>query len=585
MHSISRAVIRNFRSCAEVEVDLADFTPLVGYNNAGKSNIIRALEWAIEPKVQAEADFYDIDKPVEVECVVKGVDESVLERLGTHRSRIEPHIESESIRIRTIQGTPGGSTRDVKREIWMPSEDTWGNPQGIPNAIKALFPDVIRIEAMVDINSELSSNKTSTTIGKLIKAIMAPIVKEQGTKIQEALEELNALFGVEGDKRSEALSKFDMLASEAINDFFPGFKARLHAPAPQLKEIFKGGKLVFSEESGGKEVWREVQYYGHGVLRAAQMAMVRMLAKNDSVDEAGKVFLLIDEPELYMHPQMIESLRMALRKLSRGGYQVVFSTHSPILIGRDEVPDAVMVNKPDRATQVRKTLRACCDEVAGCATQVESLTLDLNNSSQFLFCDKVVFCEGATERELFPDLIDILVGESLLKSGAALVALNGCAGLPKSRRVLEAMGISQKAIVDLDFAFTNGKHLHVWDEKDTLYRDCLRSMRRLAGERGYSLNGNGLFKNGEKASSEEAYHVFATSDEGVGLVGQVFDLFKYNRVWVWPLGSIEYHLGMSEKGGQAIRSYRESLLVGDPDRVVTDKKGVLDALRWSLDLK
>ena len=437
---------------------------------------------------------------------------------------------------------------------------------------------------MVDVNSDLSSNKASTTIGKLIKAIMAPIIKEQGAKIQEALEELNALFGVEGDKRSEALTKFDTLASEAINDFFPGFKARLHAPAPEIKEIFKGGKLVFSEEGEGEEVWREVQYYGHGVLRAAQMAMIRMLARIDNSDDPGKILLLIDEPELYMHPQMIEALRVALRRLSFRGYQVVFSTHSPILIGREELPDTVMVNKPGRETTVRKTLRACCDEIKDCSNQVESLTLDLNNSSQFLFCDKVVFCEGATERELFPDLLERLAGESLLKSSTALVILNGCGGLPKSRKVLDAMDISHKSIVDLDFAFTNGKYLQIWDEKNEIYKECLVCMRKIADVNGYSLNGNGLFKKGDSGSAEEAYNAFAISSEGEKLVGQIFDLFQYNRIWVWPLGSIEYHLGMVGKGGNAIREFKRSLLSDDPISVVKDSEGVLRAIKWSLDL-
>jgi hypothetical protein len=557
---------------------------LVGYNNAGKSNIIRALEWAIEAKARPAADFYNVDNPLEVECFVSGIDEFVLNNLGAHRARIEPHVEDGSIRIRTTQVSPGGTARDVKREIWLPGENNWGNPQGIPNAIKALFPEVIRIEAMVDAQSELASNKTSTTIGKLIKAIMDPIVEEQGSKIQEALKELNELFGVEGDKRSDALSEFDEMATDAISDFFPGFKARLHAPPPEIKEIFKSGKLVFSEESNGIDVWRDVQYYGHGVLRAAQMAMVKMLAKIGGSSASGRIFLLIDEPELYMHPQMIESLKFALRKLSMQGYQVVFSTHSPLMIGRNEIPDAAMVNKQDRCTTIRKTLKSCCDEIEGCANQVESLMLDLNNSSQFLFCDKVIFVEGDTERELIPDLTDLLLNDSLLKSGAALVTLNGCSGLPKSRRVLEAVGISHKAIVDLDFTFNYGKLLHIWDENNELYQRCIDCIAGVAGRDGYALNGVGLFKKGNGHTAEEAYNAFATSEGGASLVSEVVDLFKYHRIWVWRLGSIEYHLGMENKGGDAIREYREVLLVNVPSDIVSDDEGVKNALIWALDL-
>ena len=39
MHTLAHATIRNFRSCESVTLDLAPYTPFVGYNNAGKSNI------------------------------------------------------------------------------------------------------------------------------------------------------------------------------------------------------------------------------------------------------------------------------------------------------------------------------------------------------------------------------------------------------------------------------------------------------------------------------------------------------------------------------------------------------------------
>ncbi|MFM4839284.1 AAA family ATPase [Aeromonas veronii] len=37
MHRISELEIKNFRSCKNTKIKLEKFTPLVGYNNAGKS--------------------------------------------------------------------------------------------------------------------------------------------------------------------------------------------------------------------------------------------------------------------------------------------------------------------------------------------------------------------------------------------------------------------------------------------------------------------------------------------------------------------------------------------------------------------
>lgn len=38
MHTLTRATIRNFRSCESVTLDLAPYTPSVGYNSADKEH-------------------------------------------------------------------------------------------------------------------------------------------------------------------------------------------------------------------------------------------------------------------------------------------------------------------------------------------------------------------------------------------------------------------------------------------------------------------------------------------------------------------------------------------------------------------
>ncbi len=42
--------------------------------------------------------------------------------------------------------------------------------------------------------------------------------------------------------------------------------------------------------------------------------------------------LAIEEPELYMHPQAQRTIRRVFRKLAQGGDQIIFSTHSSLLL-------------------------------------------------------------------------------------------------------------------------------------------------------------------------------------------------------------------------------------------------------------
>ncbi|MDU4349500.1 MAG: AAA family ATPase [Klebsiella michiganensis] len=43
-HRLSNISIKNFRSCKEINLNFSLFTPLIGYNNAGKSTILNAIE-------------------------------------------------------------------------------------------------------------------------------------------------------------------------------------------------------------------------------------------------------------------------------------------------------------------------------------------------------------------------------------------------------------------------------------------------------------------------------------------------------------------------------------------------------------
>ena len=45
MHRTSEITIENFKSIRNASFSLEPFTPLVGYNNAVKTNILRALSW------------------------------------------------------------------------------------------------------------------------------------------------------------------------------------------------------------------------------------------------------------------------------------------------------------------------------------------------------------------------------------------------------------------------------------------------------------------------------------------------------------------------------------------------------------
>ena len=108
MHHISNIKVKNFRSISEQSFSLSTYTPLVGYNNAGKTNIMRAIEWIINRAILTRDSFNREDKPVIVEAEVSGVTEEILDAIdSTHKKKIEPFVVDGRIQFKRTKTNRG----------------------------------------------------------------------------------------------------------------------------------------------------------------------------------------------------------------------------------------------------------------------------------------------------------------------------------------------------------------------------------------------------------------------------------------------------------------------------------------------
>ena len=65
--------IQNFRSCRDITLDIGSMHALVGANNAGKSTVLRALDFCFNPSTKClnEESFWNKDTTLEIR--VEGV--------------------------------------------------------------------------------------------------------------------------------------------------------------------------------------------------------------------------------------------------------------------------------------------------------------------------------------------------------------------------------------------------------------------------------------------------------------------------------------------------------------------------------
>lgn len=555
MHLLSSVRIQNYRSIRDYEFPLSEFTALVGYNNAGKTSILEAVNWLAKKSSLDSTCFENTTEPIIVTAIVSGIDEGVLDALGaTHRPKIEPLVTDGKIVIRRTQTEPGAKAADIKLTIRKTDEDgneAWSNPAGIDAAISHLFPEPILIGAMENATEDVGKFAAGTTIGKLIKEIMGPITEAHSASVAEALGELTSKLSANGADKDESLVGLDGRIQAELENFFPGVTAKTHIPTPGIDDFFKGATIKIFEEGFEHAEGRDAGSFGHGAQRSVQIALITCLAKikRESAAAVGRTtLLLIDEPELYLHPQAIETVRASLVRLSQEGYQVLFSTHSPLMISRTAAAKALLIrrNEADGTHAFPKVEDAVADAIADAAHQSEVL-FALTNSSKFLFSEKVLLAEGKTEHVLLPEIFALENGATFEERKAALIALQGTGDFPNAMRVLRAMGIPVRAVVDLDFAFKVAPGAGLIPAVHGGIVGCKEIFKAMAEAGQITLGQDGLPRGGNGVSAAAAYAMMAEQGEAAEHIQAIHADLLENDIWCWTKGAIETHLNLASK--------------------------------------
>lgn len=576
--------ISNFRSVSRCILPLSSYTPIVGYNNSGKSNSITAIQWLLRRSLVPKTDFHDATLPIEVVGTITGVTAAHVAAMPVAQQRqIAPYIATETLKIKRTQPPGAAKVGEITLSVWEPTASTWNaNPTGIDNALSALLPEPIRIGAMEDAAEDAAKSKTTTTIGKLLAEFIAPVRAAHSAELSGFLQEVSRRVSADGDMRFAELVTIESQITVKINDLFPGIGAKLHFPVPELEDLVKGGTLRLQE---GANPARDFGSYGHGTQRSVQMALVRHLAevRRGAVPALGTTLLLIDEPELYLHPFAVEQVRAALKSLGRSGYQVVFSTHSAQLVPASEAQFALLMRKDDtQGTHARRRLRDAIQIVVPNSTHQMEQLFTLGNSSQVLFADRVLLTEGKTELRLLPAIYESLTGRSLGQERCALVAQSGVNDTRKSTEILAAMDVPCKAVVDLDYAVTGAVRDGYLLATDPDILALRTELALLAAAGRVSLAASGLPQGGV-VTAAQAFVLLAQQVGAQAAIASLHIKLRAQNIWLWCLGDIEAHLGLAEKSEREWARFNTDLNSRGLHAVCRDPATVEQMLTWALE--
>lgn len=532
--------IHNFRCFDTVEVELGSMHALVGANNAGKSTILRALDFLFNPSTKKINEESFCGKrtaaPIEVEGLFVELTKEEAEQLAAytrddgsfHLKRTATYVSSsgtgdeegdeaeDEVKIlahyckpqpRADWLNPAKVTGKAIDDWWKSKEtlvqngqsfatfvggtkpkvgdwkekaaefaakyltpndyeDAWtANPQGYANVLKATLPHFVLIPAVRDAADESKVTRTSPfgrLIYEIVKNMDATIRDSLGTKLRETTRLLNR----EGKhERAKGVADVESTIKRFLSELMPA-DLELEFQAPTLEVLLTTPKIFVDDGFRGS-----VEGKGHGLQRAVIFSILRAYAQlvTQRADAHRRTLILgVEEPELYMHPTAQRTIRTVLRAIADGGDQVLFSTHSPLLVDvayfdeiiRCENPERKAEDGHGRARRFQLPMQLMIEDIEERWPNLKGSISHESMREQYghaytlsrnegFFAKSLILVEGPTETYAIP-IYAAAMGHDLDALSIGVIECGNKAQIDRLYRIFNELGIACYVVFDFD---------------------------------------------------------------------------------------------------------------------------------------
>jgi len=265
-----------------------------------------------------------------------------------------------------------------------------------------------------------------------------------GFNAQGQLVELDT-FRDELDKRDYRLNSASIMLTDSIREVWNPNPNRAEADRLRIKADGQYLKVVVEDELG---VEVELDQRSEGFQWLVSFFVVFFAEARDKHENA---ILLLDEPGLHLHGLKQRDFRETLSKLSAKN-QTLFTTHSPFLVGPEELDLVRVVEMIDRDVGTKVLTTITSSDPAGLLPLQEALGYDL---AQSLFTQrKNLILEGLTDYWYMEAMSEMLrdSGAADLDKKVALVPANSASKVVYFATILHAQGLKVAALLDSDTA-------------------------------------------------------------------------------------------------------------------------------------
>lgn len=405
--------IRNFRTIAEEQtVEFNDGFTIVGPNNTGKTNILRAIQMLYTGFDNHQGYLRSRDltfgKNREQTTLVAvfdrdhEADDEVLIKYGKLLDLyVPPRPRNEGeISLQLIFSNAGSPSYRLS------SDSTSRLPKDQQSTHSRLIHEIV--DSLVS-STAIHFVPSSNSSDELFKEIVSPLVKSSVARQLET--ELSAIRG--------ALST----VSESLTTIVQSSGLSQLGIHLQTDDGSIGGFLSHFDFTLSDPARTSAFDKGRGIQALAMLACFAWIAHQERHEGLSSIWL-IEEPESYLHPELYPSALQLLAEIEKSG-QVIRTTHAMTMVPR---ATASIVGTATSAEHLTTLQRFGSTEEA---TNSLRGSLGVRFSDYFGLSDHNIFVEGPTDVTFLEWAIPLLGGEKQypLLSGAMVRAFGGTKNL------------------------------------------------------------------------------------------------------------------------------------------------------------
>ena len=446
MPHLRQITIEGFRSISEqIVINFPENNPvvLIGENNSGKSNIIRAIELIFgefHPKYKKLEDYdhYNRDRNNEViiETSISGLKGNLLNygkpyNCSGFKFRSNKGKENDFV---GVQSNDGSENQYVKGELR-----------------DELLCIVVNSEQ--NLNYQLSYSTKYTLLSKVTKAFHDKLTddKERVEKLKGFFESIKATF-MEVKEFNDFSDNMSSIASAVLLNMTHAlaFDFSAYDPSNYFKTL-----RVHPTENGETRAYEEL---GTGQQQILALSFAHAYAK--SFLGQGLIFIL-DEPEAHLHPLAQKWLAKKMFQMAKDGLQIILTTHSPYFVDLNYIEGINLIRKDHSSTfninNNAGLLYSHCLKTGSNPGKTKEETIIpfyANSSTSHIlsgfFANKIILVEGPTEELALPVYFERL-GFDPTEFGIEILGVGGKGNIAKWWRLFTLYQIPTFICFDNDY--------------------------------------------------------------------------------------------------------------------------------------